>query len=306
MTTLTKPHVIIAGGSGFLGQHLETALTANNYRVTILTRSPKHPNHVRWDGATLGDWAAHVDGAYAVVNLTGRSVNTRYTPENRREIINSRVNSVSVINQAILKSENPPPALVQVSSLAIYGNAGDTICDETTPASTGFSPEVCIQWEDAFYASDLPNTRRVVLRTGLALADDGGALEVLARLTRLFLGGTVGDGRQYMSWLHIEDMNRIVLQSIEDKAWEGIYNATGPNPVTNREFMRTLRQALNRPWCPPAPALAVHIGSWLMRTEAQLALHGRRCVPRRLLEQGFTFQFPDLKPALADIFGKQP
>lgn len=304
MTTSIKPHVVIAGGSGFLGQHLETALTTRNYRVTILARSPKRLNHVRWDGETLGDWAAQIDEAQVVVNLTGRSVNTRYTPKNRREIIDSRVKSVSVINQAILNSKTPPPILIQVSSLAIYGDAGDIICDETTPASSGFSPEVCIQWEDAFYASDLPNTRRVVLRTGLALANDGGALAVLAGLTRFFLGGTVGNGRQYISWLHIEDMNRIFLQAIEDETWEGIYNVTGPNPVTNDEFMRTLRQALKRPWSPPAPAFAVHIGSWLMRTEPQLALHGRRCIPKRLLDQGFEFHFPDLQAALANIFDK--
>jgi hypothetical protein len=296
--------VVIAGGSGFLGQHLETALTARNYRVTILGRSPKRPNHVRWDGETLGDWVTQIDEAQVVVNLTGRSVNTRYTPKNRREIIDSRVKSVSVINQAILNSKTPPLILIQVSSLAIYGDTGDRICDEATPASSGFSPEVCIQWEEAFFASDLPNTRRVVLRTGLALANDGGAMAVLDRLTRLFLGGSVGDGRQYINWLHIEDMNRIFLQAIEDETTEGIYNATGPNPVTNREFMRILRQTLNRPWSPPAPAFAVHVGSWLMRTEPQLALHGRRCVPKRLLDQGFEFHFPDLQSALADIFDK--
>jgi hypothetical protein len=302
MTTSTKPKVIIAGGSGFLGQHLESALTARNYQVIILTRLPKRPNHVRWDGETLGNWTTQIDEAQVVVNLTGRSVNTRYTPKNRREIINSRVKSVAVINQAILNSQTPPSILVQVSSLAIYGDTGGIICDETTPASSGFSPEVCIQWEDAFYASDLPNTRRVVLRTGLALANDGGALEVLAKLTRFFLGGKVGSGRQYISWLHIEDMNRIFLQAIEDETWEGIYNATGPNPVTNAEFMRTLRQTLKRPWSPPAPAFAVHIGSWFMRTEPQLALHGRRCVPKRLLDQGFEFHYPDLQAALTDIF----
>lgn len=302
MTNITKPKVVIAGGSGFLGQHLERALTAQNYEVVILTRSPKHPNHFKWDGETLGDWSTQIDGAQVVINLTGKSVNTRYTPNNRQEIIGSRVNSVAVINEAILNSQTPPPILIQISSLAIYGNTGDMICDETTPAGSGFSPEVCVQWEKAFYASDLPSTRRVVLRTGLALARDGGALEVLANLTRLFLGGQVGNGRQYISWLHIEDMNRMVLHAIEDPTAEGIYNATGPNPVTNAEFMRALRHTLNRPWSPPAPAFAVHLASWLMRTEPQLALEGRRCVPKRLLDQGFEFQFPDLQTALADIF----
>ncbi len=302
MTNLKNPRVVIAGGRGFLGQHLERALLDKNYKVTILTRSPTRPHHVKWDGATPGDWMTHIDAAQVVINLTGKSVNSRYTPKNRHEIINSRVKSVAVINQAILNSQTPPPILIQVSSLAIYGNSGDIICDETTPPSIGFSPEVCIQWEEAFYADDLPHTRRVVLRTGLALSNDGGALEVLANLTRFFVGGQVGNGRQYVSWLHIEDMNRIFLGAIEEQAYEGIYNATGPNPVMNSEFMRTLRQTLKRPWSPPAPAFAVHMGSWILRTEPQLALHGRRCIPRRLLDQGFEFQFLYLQDALADIF----
>lgn len=303
METTTK-RVVIAGGSGFLGQHLERELVKRGYEVMILTRSPRRSNEIGWDGKALGTWAKAVDGAYGVINLTGKSVNCRYTPENRREIIASRVDSVTVMNEAILKSEKPPAVLIQASSLAIYGNPGAAVCDESTPPASGFSPEVCIQWERAFYQADLPETRRVVLRIGFALAKDGGALEPLVNLTRFFLGGTVGSGNQYISWLHIDDLNQIFIQALEDDRYEGIYNATSPVPVTNREFMRSLRHTLNRPWSPPTPAPFVHIGAFLMRTEPALALEGRRCLPRRLQEQGFQFRHTNLDQALADLLGK--
>ena len=149
-----------------------------------------------------------------------------------------------------------------------------------------------------------PNTRRVLLRIGLVLGRDGGALSVLGKLTRWFLGGAAGNGRQYISWIHLADMNRMFVDAIEREDVIGMFNATAPNPVTNAEFMRELRRALHRPWCPPAPVWAVRFGSWLMKTEPSLALTGRRCAPRRFLESGFKFQFPDLRAALKDIYGR--
>ena len=296
--------IVIAGGSGFMGQHFEAALTRQGYTVTILTRQPRQPNHVLWDGRSPGEWIDILDGAAGIINLSGHSVNCRYNAQNRRRIVESRVNTVNAIQAAILQVRQPPSVFVQASGLGIYGNTGDKFCDEQTTPSSGFLADACVRWEAAFFARDLPHTRRVVLRPGVVLASDGGALQVLARLTRFFLGGAAGDGQQYISWLHIEDMNRIVLRAIKDDTCQGIYNATGPNPVPNAEFMRSLRHALKRPWAPPAPAFAVRIAAFLMRTEPQLALHGRRCIPKRLLEEGFAFKFPALQPALADIFDK--
>lgn len=302
---MSSGRIVIAGGSGFLGQALSTHLVARGHGVEVLTRSPREATgairYFAWDGKTLGKWAQALDGAEAVVNLTGRSVNTRYTAENRREIISSRVDSVDVIGRAIAACASPPRVWVQSGSLAIYGDAGDRICDEGTPPGEGFSAHVCVLWERAFDAARTPATRKVLLRIGFALGRDGGALQTLARLARFGLGGSAGSGKQYISWLHAEDLNRMFAWSVERDDLEGVFNATGPTPVTNAEFMRTLRRALHRPWSPPVPSPFVRVGARLMGTEASLALTGRRCVPQRFLEEGFTFEYPHLHDALNDL-----
>jgi uncharacterized protein len=250
----------------------------------------------------LGPWCSTLEGATAVVNLTGKNVNCRYTPENRREILESRVNSVRVLGEAISRLRNPPGALVQTSSLAIYGDGGDRVCTEQSPPGVDFGANVCLQWEAAVKSLRLPTTRIVVLRIGFALGQGGGALLTLARLTKWFLGGTAGNGNQYISWIHLDDLNEMFRWSVERSDLVGVFNATGPVPVTNREFMRELRHILRRPWCPTAPAWAVRLGAFLMRTEASLALEGRRCVPARFLESGFEFRFSEPDRALENIF----
>jgi len=304
---MKNERIILAGGSGYLGTLLAADLAERGCDVIVLTRNPRPREgavrEVCWDGRTLGEWAGLLNGARAVVNLTGRSVNCRYTPEHRREIVESRVESVKVMGEAIRRCAQPPRVLVQASSLAIYGDPGERWCDEGTVAGAGFPAETCLLWEKAFNESPTPKTRRVLLRIGFVLGRSGGALNVLGRLTRWGLGGRVGSGRQYISWLHERDMTRIFLAAIEREEMVGVFNASGPDPVTNAEFMKELRRALHRPWSPPAPAWAVHIGSWLLRTEACLALTGRRCTPKRLLEHGFTFAFPDLEEALREIYG---
>jgi len=298
--------VILAGGSGFLGQSLAKTLVGKGYEVIVLGRGASGQRgairHGQWDGQTLGEWATLLDGAKAVVNLTGRSVNCRHTPENKREIMESRVNSVRVLGQAISRCPQPPEVFVQASSLAIYGDSGDRWCDEDVPHAEGFSEEVCKRWEGAFDQVKAPGMRKVVFRIGIVLATEQGALPVLARLARWFLGGSVGHGRQYISWIHIADINRMFVAAIERNDIAGVFNTTGPNPVTNAEFMRELRRILHRPWSPPVPAWATRIGARFMGTEASLALTGRRCRPARFLENGFHFEFPDLRRALADLF----
>jgi uncharacterized protein (TIGR01777 family) len=297
--------IILAGGSGFLGQAVAQALHGKGHEVIVLGRAAPHQSltaqHAQWDGQTLGEWGNLVEGAKAVVNLTGRSVNCRHTPKNKREIMDSRVNSVRVLGEAIGQCSRPPEVFLQASSLAIYGDPGDRWCDEDSPQAEGFSEEVCKQWEGAFDDVHAPGLRKVVMRIGIVLAADQGALPVLARLTRWFLGGQVGHGRQYISWIHIDDLIRTFLAAIERADLTGVFNVTGPNPVTNAEFMRELRHALHRPWSPRVPAWATQIGARLMGTEASLALTGRRCRPKRFLENGFHFEFPDLRDALADL-----
>jgi uncharacterized protein (TIGR01777 family) len=294
--------VVIAGGSGFLGNSLAACLSALHYRVVILSRSPAAlAGIVQWDARTPGPWCETLEGAAAVINLVGKSVNCRYTPENRREILESRLDSVRVLGAAIARCRRPPGVLVQAASLAIYGDAGDTICTEQAPPADGFSPGVCVQWEAAVNSLALLATRTVILRMGFVLGKNGGALQPLSALAKRFLGGPVGTGDQYISWIHAADLNEMVRWSIEKPGISGVFNATGPEPVTNREFMRELRRALCRPWAPPTPSWAVRIGAFLLRTEASLALTGRRCLPSRFLESGFAFRFPQLSAALADL-----
>ena len=297
--------VILAGGRGFLGAALARHLAASGHEVVVLSRSPAEggpARQVAWDGRTDGPWRAELDGAAAVVNLTGRSVNCLPTPANRAEILASRLDSVRALGAACAAVAHPPRVWVQSSSLAIYGSPGERVCDETAPLADDFPASVCRQWEAALAAAAPAATRTVVLRIGLVLGPGGGALGPLVRLTRWFLGGTVGSGRQYLSWLHLDDMNAIFADAIGRDDWRGAYNACAPEPAANADFMRELRRAVGRPWSPPAPAWAVRLGArWLLRTDPDLALSGRRCVPARLRAQGFAFRFPALKPALADV-----
>jgi uncharacterized protein (TIGR01777 family) len=301
--------IILAGGSGFIGESLAPVLLARDYEVIVLSRTPSHQKgafrFVQWDGDTLGDWAQILDGAGAVVNLTGRNINCRHTPQNRREIINSRVNSVRILGEAIARCTQPPKAFVQASGAGIYGDTGDRWCDENAPPGEDFLARVCQLWEEAFAAVSAPGMRKSVLRIAPALGPNGGFLKVLGKLTRWFLGGQVGSGRQFISWIHIADLSRMFLWAIERNEITGVFNATSPNPATNVEFMRKLRRALHRPWSPPVPKWAVHVGSWLMRTEPSLALTSCRAAPKHFLESGFEFEFPELRQTLANIYPSQ-
>jgi uncharacterized protein len=301
-----KPRVVLAGGSGFLGQALAKVLAGKGYEVVVLTRGPHREGtgirYLHWDAEMLGEWSQSIEGAKALVNLTGRSVNCRHTPEHRREIMESRVNSVRVLGEAVSRCNQPPEVWIQASSLVIYGDPRDRWCDEDAPHADGFSEEVCKRWESEFENIETPGLRKVVMRIGIVLDANSGALPVLARLTRLFLGGRVGHGRQYVSWIHVADLTRMFVDAIERPEISGVFNVTGPNPVTNAVFMRELRRALHRPWSPPVPAWATRIGAFFLRTEPSLALTGRRCRPKRFLENGFRFEFPELRGALADLY----
>lgn len=297
-----KRKVVIAGGSGFIGESLGARLTEWGYEVVILSRSPQAyagvGRAVDWDGKTLGAWKQEIDGAWAVVNLTGKNVNCRYTKANLKEINDSRVNSVKAVAAAIHQAENPPKVLVQASTLAIYGDAGDQECDETTAIGEGIPVETAKLWEQTFAEEPTPECRRVVLRISFVLGQQGGVLATLARLTRWFLGGTVGRGNQYISWIHIDDLCEMFRWAIEREDVSGLYNATNQSPVTNRQFMKILRRVLGRPWSPPAPAWAVRMGAFFMRTESVLALTGRKGIPTRFVEQGFRFRYTELEETL--------
>lgn len=302
---MNKEKIIIVGGSGFLGISLAKELTKKGYDVVILARKRLPENvparHVFWDGKTMDVWAAELDGAKAVINLTGKNVNCRYNTKNLREINESRTDSVCVIGQAINACVNPPDVWVQAASLAIYGDAGEKNCEETTAPGQGIPVETCLLWEKAFELATTPRTRKVLFRISFVLGKSGGALPMLTFLTKAFLGGGIGSGKQYISWIHENDMNHLWLRAIEEKSMLGVYNVTSPHAVTNAEFMRTLRHEFKRPWSPPTPAFLVPIGCFFLRTEPVLALTGRKGVPAKLQAEGFKFEFTDLAQAIHQI-----
>jgi hypothetical protein len=297
--------VVIAGGTGFIGSALSETLISRGYAVAVLSRSKTggedRKAYMKWDGRTLGDWAQWLDGADAVVNLAGKSINTRHTEESLNAILASRVDSINIIAQAIGRATKPPRVWVNSSAVGIYGDTKNAILDEDSIGGKGGLVDLCKKWEAAFAAVDTPNTRKVLFRLGGVVLGNGGALPILTKLTKLFLGGSVGNGRQWMSWIHIRDAVNMIVWAIENDSVRGIYNGTAPNPKTNAEFMATMRKVLKRPWSPPAPPFAVAFGAGLLGTEASLLLEGNRVIPKRAQEQGFAFQFPELEGALKDL-----
>jgi uncharacterized protein (TIGR01777 family) len=297
--------VILAGEGGFLSQNLTRFLIREGYSVIVLTRIPQRSNAVRWiewNGKTHGSWMRFVNGAKAVVNLTGRSINCLYNEKNRREILNSRLDSARALSEAIRVAQPPPKAFIQATSLAIYGDSAERINDEYAPPGSGFAAEVCQRWEELIHEMELPSTRRVILRIGLVLGRGSDNLTPLVQLTKSYLGGSMGNGKQYISWIHVNDLSEMFRWSVERPYVQGVYNATSPNPVANLEFMRELRTAIGRPWSPPIPGFAVKLGAKLvLRTEPSLVLTSRRCVPRRFQQQGFEFRHPDLVQALRHV-----
>jgi hypothetical protein len=273
----------------------------------VLTRggrtSRSGVRYLNWDGKTAAGWTRELSGAAAVINLAGRSINCRFTKENRRQILASRVDSTRALAAAIAETATPPRVFVQASGIGYYGCSGECVVDESAPTGSDFMAEVCEQWEGALGAFALPRTRKVILRIGIVLGRGGGALAVLERLTKAYLGGAAGNGRQFVSWIHMADLMRMIVAAIERDDLSGIFNATAPNPVRNAELMRELRRVLRRPWSPPVPGPLVRAGGWLMGTEGNLALQSFRVVPKRLLDAGFTFEYPHLQEALAALYG---
>jgi uncharacterized protein len=301
---MSLKRIVLAGGSGFIGQSLAKALLARGYEVVVLTRSPRTGSgfrEIEWNGTHLGEWIKFLDGAEAVVNLTGRNVNCPHTPENLREILESRVNSVRIIALAFDHVKTPPRVWVQAGAVGFYGDTKDRLCDENSPVGNDALAGVCKLLENAFNSANTPKTRRAILRIGFVLGKNGGALPLLSKLTKWFLGGRVGNGRQFISWIHIADLTKMFIETIERENLSGTFNAVGLNPEMNKFFMRELRRALYRPWSPPVPEFAVRLGARWMESEPSLALSSQCCAPIRFLEAGFEYQFSKLRPALEDL-----
>jgi uncharacterized protein (TIGR01777 family) len=306
--------IVIPGGSGQVGTLLARCFVADGHEVVVFSRNPgKAPwRVVRWDGETISDWAAEIDGADAVINLAGRSVNCRYNTENRRLIKVSRINSTRAVGQAIAQAPTPPRVWLQASTATIYAHSYDTPNDEATgvlggseegvPDSWRFSIDLAKSWEQAANEVIVPQTRKVLLRSAMTMSPDrGGVFDVLLGLVRWGLGGASGDGRQYVSWIHDLDFIRAIYWLIDHAELEGPVNLASPNPVLNAEFMRTLRAAWGIGFGLPATRWMLEVGAFFMRTETELVLKSRRVIPGRLMESGFVFRFPKWADAASDL-----
>jgi uncharacterized protein (TIGR01777 family) len=307
-----KKRIVIAGGSGFLGQVLATHFLNAHWNAVILSRSPDQAGlagrPVGWDARTLSDWAKEIDGSDAVINLTGKSVNCRYNARNRQEILESRIHSTRVLGEAIHRCGQPPPIWLNASTATVYRHTFGEPWDETgqteatAEAKDRFSVEVAWAWEKALNEATTPRTRKVALRLAMVLGlGKNSVFPVLRRLSRLGLGGRMGSGRQFVSWIHETDYCRAVEWLITHDNFHGPINLTAPNPIPNGEMMRTLRQVCRVPLGIPATNWMLEIGAFVLRTETELLIKSRRVIPGCLLESGFGFQFPTIRQAFEDL-----
>lgn len=295
--------IIIPGGSGFLGQHLANYFSKKGFEIVILSRSEKpskgNIHYKKWDGKTLGDWATSFENALVVINMAGRSVDCRYTEKNKADVLNSRIDSTKIIGEAIKNCQNPPQIWLNSSTGTIYRYSEDMEMTETKgEIGEGFSVNVAKAWEKTFNETKLPNVRKVVMRTSIVIGKNGGAMRPLINLTKVGLGGFQGSGKQFVSWLQVEDFCRIVEFLINNDNAKGVYNVVSPKPVRNQFFMKTLRKILGVPIGLPAMKWMIEIGAFFMRTESELVLKSRRLVPERLLSEGFEFQYVEIEDGL--------
>jgi uncharacterized protein len=302
--------MVIAGGSGFLGRNL-AAHFAPHYDVVVLTRGAAvgpHARAVQWDAQTAGPWACELDGAAVLINLTGRSVNCRYNAANKETMMTSRIASTHILGESVANSHAPPPVWINSSTATIYKHTlgpphgEDGEIGATPSVKDAFAVEIAQRWEAAFFKAACPGVRQVVQRTAIVMANEPGtAFDVLGCLARKGLGGAQAGGRQFVSWLHIDDYCRITEWLVANEDAHGVYNVCAPNPLTNAGMMKTLRSMVGLKIGLPAPRWLLEIGAFFMRTETELILKSRNVVPTRLLTQGFRFGFSEFGPAMKDL-----
>jgi uncharacterized protein (TIGR01777 family) len=308
--------IVLAGGSGFLGQVLADHFQNNGYEVINLTRSPKPGSgkvrEVRWNARDLGEWARELEGATAVINLTGRSVNCRYTPSNRQLILESRVLSTRVLGTAISQCKESPRAWLNSSTATIYKHTYGPAWDEsgivggTPEAKDAYSVEVALAWEQALQEARVPATRKIALRSAMVLGNrKNSVFPVLQKLAQYGLGGKMGTGKQFVSWIHEADFCAAIDWLIAHEKIDGAVNVAAPNPVTNAEMMKLFRNQCHQRLGLPANRWMLEIGAFFLRTETELILKSRRVIPKRLIDTGFTYRFSDLKQALNDLIARK-
>ena len=300
---------LIAGGTGLIGSALAESLQADGHRVSIISRTPSMVNPkyraVSWDESSLLEELATID---AVVNLAGASLagenplQMRWTPKRKQTIITSRLAAGEKLVNAIRQLDRKPEVFVQASAIGFYGNQGSDPADENSPPGDDFLTDVCREWETSTAAFEKMGIRRLVIRIGLVLSHRGGLLPLLALPFRLLVGGKIGSGEQYLSWIHIQDTVKSILFLINDERYQGVYNLTAPNPETNQVFSQLMGQTLRRPVWLPIPSWALRIA---LGEASTLALDGRPVYPTRLLNAGYQFYYQDLENCLQDFSNKK-
>lgn len=298
--------IILAGGNGYLGTVLAKHFSLLADEIIILSRKPGidtcNIKTLIWDGQQVGHWADSLNGADLLVNLCGKNVNCRYTQKNRKEIIDSRIIPTQLLGKIIAEQENPPKLWINITSATIYRHAEDRPQDEINgEIGTGFSVEVCKAWENSFFKTETPKTRKIALRMGIVIGRKDGAFPRLLNLVKLGMGGKQGNGEQYVSWVHEEDAARSILWLFEQPTIEGIINCTAPAPVKNHFFMHAIRQVFGMPIGLPTPAWLLAIGAKIIGTETELILKSRWVKPTLLLKSGFKFKYPKIDVAVLQI-----
>lgn len=301
--------LIIAGGNGFLGNILIDFYRNKATEIVVLTRSGNTVQngiiYQHWDAKTLGNWQQHLEDADVLLNLTGKSVDCRYHQRNKDLIMRSRVDSTKILNEAILLCENPPKVWLNSSTATIYRHSMDREMDELTgEIGSGFSVNVAKAWEKAFFETKLSKTRKVALRTSIVLGKNGGALAPIVNLAKYGFGGKQGSGKQFFSWIHEQDFVRAINFIINNNEIEGIINIVAPKPSDNKSLMKTIQKQQKRPLAIPLPKTLLEIGAFLIKTETELILKSRRVVPKKLLENGFIYDYPNLKTAVDNLLNR--
>lgn len=308
-TTMTK--IILAGGTGTMGLILQKHFADRGFEVVVLTRRPalqQHPKArmLHWDGRTVGAWAGELDGSDAVINLAGRSVDCRYTAENKALILNSRVDATHVLGEAIAKSGTPPRLWINLSSATVYRHAEDRPMDEFSgELGKDFSPQVVLAWEKAFFSHKRDGVRQVAVRCAMVFSRHGGAFPRFVQLTRLGLGGHHASGQQYVSWVHETDVSGFFQWLMDTSKVEGIINLASPNPLRETELMQHLRKHIKPIVAFNVPKWMLTIGAFFLRTETELVLKSRRVVPTRASQLGYALHHPIITSALDDQFARR-
>lgn len=300
--------LIIAAGTGFLGQVLIHHFKDKFDEIIILTRGKSKTidkiKYVNWDARTLSGWEKELENTTVLINLAGKSVDCRYTKENKKEILWSRIQSTRILNKAILTCTNPPKHRLNSSTSTIYRFSLDKQMDEVNgEIGNDFSINVALSWEKAFFKTETPNTLKTALRTSIVLGKNGGAFIPLKTLAKTGFGGKQGKGNQFVSWIHEEDFAN-AIDFIIQKEIVGVINVVSPKPVRNADFMQKLRKAVDFPFGIPMNVFLLKIGSFIIRTEAELVLKSRNVIPKRLLENGFQFKFGEIDNAFENLLSK--